>query len=704
MAKIDRYNGNVEAFASQADTNDRTTFGTEITGDDTLDGNVTPSFFEGWGIVDPNEHPSLQDFNALGYTLSQYIAYLHQMGVAEWNGGQRYQVGSIANRAGALYACKTAEHVSATPPESDAVNWRPLSVISAISIASLEGLDGQFSGQQIFVSAYRDITDFSGGGRLVWNPNRLKTSHDGFRYFDPLKAFPADWSNEAQKLAWFTGDNLGNGVWERPADTELTIGMSGANANVAYSSSVEIQNCLNKRVALRAGSGVYVVGTTLVYDTTGEGDVTGLRLTGAGKYDTIFDNRTGGQGIQLEAGTGLTDFQRGLHLSGFTIDDTTASATSIGLFSTSNFRGFIGDILVKNQGLDGLYFSSTVGDATDNYQITIRRIESQNNGRHGMLISGDPNAINGGFDVRHNLFINNGGLGIAAYSCTSSSFSSNGIAYNLGGGLEIGHAGGPFSKNIEIHNNEFDSNAGIQINLDQVLNTDLGVNYFTINDGAPTVTELVHVTGNARNITVSQSQPRMPAGYTGVTGFVVEAGAVNVIIQDTDWSSWESAGNTKFDVDATTNALIRDENEWVELRAQRVKFPAVQVPSADPNVLDDYEEKSWDPALSSVVNISSDVVTSALATKVGNIAHLEFSVSCTVDSTGTVSFDFQLPWPSKLSPSKAVGNALEPAVTFAQGFIYDPAGGDNTTYAARFNSISAGAGRELRLSLDYITE
>lgn len=123
MAKIDRYDGNVEAFASQATTNKRTTFGTTNTGDDTLDGNVTPDFLTGWEFVGPSDEPTLQDFNALAFTISQFLSYLHQAGVPEWNGSQEYQSGSYANRGGVLYVCQTADHVSATPPESDATNW-----------------------------------------------------------------------------------------------------------------------------------------------------------------------------------------------------------------------------------------------------------------------------------------------------------------------------------------------------------------------------------------------------------------------------------------------------------------------------------------------------------------------------------------------------------------------------------------------------
>lgn len=124
MGKITRYSGNVQPFAINAALNDRTTFGTTNTGDDTLDGNTTVGYLTGWGIVSPSESPTLEDFNAVGFTLGQYIAYLHQMGVAEWNGTQEYQVGSIVNRAGLKYICQTADHSGATPPESDAVNWK----------------------------------------------------------------------------------------------------------------------------------------------------------------------------------------------------------------------------------------------------------------------------------------------------------------------------------------------------------------------------------------------------------------------------------------------------------------------------------------------------------------------------------------------------------------------------------------------------
>jgi len=67
MAKINRYGGNLEAFASEAIGQERTVFGTE-TFDDSLTAQINALFRRGWGIVAPaSMRPTLQDFNALGY-------------------------------------------------------------------------------------------------------------------------------------------------------------------------------------------------------------------------------------------------------------------------------------------------------------------------------------------------------------------------------------------------------------------------------------------------------------------------------------------------------------------------------------------------------------------------------------------------------------------------------------------------------------
>lgn len=126
MGKITRFIGNLAAFASAATGKNRTIFGPKgtATQSDDITDNINPDYLGGWELLGPSDKPTKQQFNALGFTHGQLLSYLHQMGVAEWDGAQEYQIGSIANRAGTLYSCLTADHVSATPPESDAVNWK----------------------------------------------------------------------------------------------------------------------------------------------------------------------------------------------------------------------------------------------------------------------------------------------------------------------------------------------------------------------------------------------------------------------------------------------------------------------------------------------------------------------------------------------------------------------------------------------------
>ncbi|HSH51866.1 MAG TPA: hypothetical protein VK982_09120 [Bacteroidales bacterium] len=121
MAKINRYNGNVVAFGSEATGTERTVFG-GTTQSDSLDQNLNSFYKRGFGIVDVNEAPTKQDFNAVNFTNSQLIAYLHQIGVPEWNASQEYHTDSFVNRNGELYKSLSDSNIG-NDPETDSINW-----------------------------------------------------------------------------------------------------------------------------------------------------------------------------------------------------------------------------------------------------------------------------------------------------------------------------------------------------------------------------------------------------------------------------------------------------------------------------------------------------------------------------------------------------------------------------------------------------
>jgi len=122
MGKIDRYNGNLEAFAAEALSAERTVFG-DTTQSDTLDANISADFLRGWGIVGVNENPTKQDFNGLAFTLGQLISYLHQRGIAEWNAAQEYFDGSVVTTLVGIYRLKSGGEGSSDPDTDDGVNW-----------------------------------------------------------------------------------------------------------------------------------------------------------------------------------------------------------------------------------------------------------------------------------------------------------------------------------------------------------------------------------------------------------------------------------------------------------------------------------------------------------------------------------------------------------------------------------------------------
>lgn len=125
MAKIQRYNGNLLAFGINATGTNRTVFG-DVTQSDALDDNLNADYRTGWEIVGISEVPTKQDFNALGFTHGQIFAYLHQMGLPEWNINQEYHTGSFAPVSGVIFVSQTDNNTGNDPTTDDGTNWAPL--------------------------------------------------------------------------------------------------------------------------------------------------------------------------------------------------------------------------------------------------------------------------------------------------------------------------------------------------------------------------------------------------------------------------------------------------------------------------------------------------------------------------------------------------------------------------------------------------
>lgn len=96
-----------------------------------------------------------------------------------------------------------------------------------------------------------------------------------------------------------------------------------------------------------------------------------------------------------------------------------------------------------------------------------------------------------------------------------------------------------------------------------------------------------------------------------------------------------------------------------------VIFPATQVPSADPNALDDYEEGSWTPELrfgGANTSIAYSTRTGTY-TKIGNLVYVEFRIALSSKGTATGSATITgMPFAASGAP---VGSPLDFAVAGA---------------------------------------
>ena len=172
MPKIARYQGNVRAFASDAQGLERTVFGGTNQADD-LTSQITASFLRGWGIVGASEHPSFEDFNAAMYAMSQFIAYQHQMGVPEWHSEQEYHIGSMCTYNGESYQSLQNANVGSQPPSA---KWTPV-------LTSKNGLSNLGLLESVSESGFFQLRDF----QIVWG--RGSTGSNGIGNVQFPRAF-----------------------------------------------------------------------------------------------------------------------------------------------------------------------------------------------------------------------------------------------------------------------------------------------------------------------------------------------------------------------------------------------------------------------------------------------------------------------------------------------------------------------------------
>ncbi|HII2629377.1 gp53-like domain-containing protein [Escherichia coli] len=214
MSKIVRYQGDVRAFASDAQGMERTVFGGTNQADD-LTSQITASFLRGWGIVGASEHPSLEDFNAAMYAMSQFIAYQHQMGVPEWHAEQEYHIGSICTHNGESYQSLQNANIGSQPPSA---KWTPV-LTSKNGLANLDL--GEAAKRNVGTGANQipDMSSYASGSGWRKMPDGSIEQWGGIRFpgeHEPVSAnvsFPIPFTQTPDIIIVFDGGFGGGNMW-----------------------------------------------------------------------------------------------------------------------------------------------------------------------------------------------------------------------------------------------------------------------------------------------------------------------------------------------------------------------------------------------------------------------------------------------------------------------------------------------------------
>jgi hypothetical protein len=358
--------------------------------------------------------------------------------------------------------------------------------------------------------------------------------------------------------------NTGTGATARTVKSKLQDTVSvkdfGAAGDGATDDTAAIQAALdaNPGRSVHFPQGTYLISSTLTIDVTGGGAYTGIAaFIGAGASQTIIDNRSSGAAIKVTAGSG-GDFAYNFTVASLRITSGATTAGSMGIELESCRFATIEHVRIDGLDSHGIYGLSTSGDFTDTAQILIRQTEIESCGGYGIYAASD----SGGIQYNWNLEQTRVGSctlgGVLYESLTNASLRSCGIYYNEGFGVKItNRSGESLSKIIHIDQCEFDTNDGVQLQVDNISGLTVTNPYLVANAGLGTdFTKGIVVTAG-HGVVINQAAPRLASSLTGLTVIEIGASVVNAAIRDTVYSGyWVLNGDLYNDLSGV--ALIDD--------------------------------------------------------------------------------------------------------------------------------------------------
>lgn len=194
------------------------------------------------------------------------------------------------------------------------------------------------------------------------------------------------------------------------------------------------------------------------------------------------------------------------------------------------------------------------------------------------------------------------------------------------------------------------------------------------------------------------------ASGTALTNLAIGAG--NYVLTSNGaapvWTANTGTGAVMRSSQPTVNTTLGVGGVGASSSGSGISFPATQDPSTDANTLDDYEENTWTPTVtSSSGTITSYTLVGANYTKIGRVVHINFAVTITNAGTGAGSLDVTLPFTN--GAVIANGTGRENALTGYQLQSRVNASSATMNIQTYANGTAIATNAQIRVSMTYFT-
>ena len=169
------------------------------------------------------------------------------------------------------------------------------------------------------------------------------------------------------------------------------------------------------------------------------------------------------------------------------------------------------------------------------------------------------------------------------------------------------------------------------------------------------------------------------------------------IQQQSNGLAFQTGGNG-----AASERMRIDSSGTLILNQGQIQFPATQVPSANANTLDDYEEGTWTPVVSPQSGALTSYTATGSYTRIGRAVTINFRIEIVTNGTaGTGLFVTGMPFGSITSNTFAGGSREDQSSGFA--VAVSPTAGTQLYISKYDGTYAGGSGNRFSFCITYNT-